>query len=207
MLSHWRVPSFTAPTLSLSLISQREGKVKITGKALIFPFNIWVKFVFFSSNLPCFLSLISHLSNLPCQRWIADDSSIDLLDSPSWVMAFNRSHLDYQRGITSGLKIKAVIAKNWYCFFAIIFSFARSCNNENNVVDSYRMTSWHCSSVWTGLEGKQTEPKLICLNRFSVRFGSKKKKKRFGCLFWSKTGPNRKCSALCWIACYFGTLI
>jgi len=59
MLSHWRVPSFTASMLSLSLISQREGKVKITGKALIFPFNIWVKFVFFSSNLSCFLSLIS----------------------------------------------------------------------------------------------------------------------------------------------------
>ena len=33
-------------------------------------------------------------------------------------------------------KIKAVIAKNWNCFFAIIFSFARSWNNENNVVDS-----------------------------------------------------------------------
>jgi len=102
-------------------------------------------------------------------------------------------------------KIKAVIAKNWYCFFAIIFSFARSCNNENNVVDSYRMASWHCSSVWTGLEGKQTErtePKLIGLNRFSVRFGSKtKKKKWFGCLFWSKIGPNRKCSALVQIVC------
>jgi hypothetical protein len=28
-----------------------------------------------------------------------------------------------------------------------------------------------------GLEGKQTEPKLIDLNRFSVQFGSKTKKK------------------------------
>jgi len=60
------------------------------------------------------------------------------------------------------------------------------------------MASWHCISVWTGLERKKTEPKLIGLNRFSVRFGSKAKKNnnRFGCLFWFKTGPNRKCSAL-----------
>jgi len=64
MLSHWRIPSFTVPMLSLSLISQHEGKVKITGKALIFSFNIWVKFVFFSSNLPCFLSLISQICHV-----------------------------------------------------------------------------------------------------------------------------------------------
>jgi len=79
MLSHWRVPSFTASMLSLSLISQREGKVKITGKALIFPFNIWVKFVFFSSNLPCFLSLISHLSSLISQTCHVRDELLMIL--------------------------------------------------------------------------------------------------------------------------------
>jgi hypothetical protein len=52
--------------------------------------------------------------------------------------------------------------------------------------------------VWKGKKPNRTEPKLIGLNRFSVRFGSKNFKKiiRFGCLFWFKTGPNRKCSAL-----------
>jgi hypothetical protein len=49
--------------------------------------------------------------------------------------------------------------------------------------------------VWKGKKPNQTEPKLIGLNRFSVRFGSKKNH-QFGCLFWFKTGPNQKCSAL-----------
>jgi hypothetical protein len=47
-----------------------------------------------------------------------------------------------------------------------------------------------------GREKNRTE-----INRFepvfsSFRFKNFKKKIRFGCLFWSKTGPNRKCSAL-----------
>jgi len=46
------------------------------------------------------------------------------------------------------------------------------------------------------LKLNQTKPKLIGLNRFSVWFGSKTKKNWFGYLFWSKTGPNRKCLAL-----------
>ena len=55
--------------------------------------------------------------------------------------------------------------------------------------------------VWKGKKPNWTEPKLIGLNRFSVRFGSVrfkklKKKIQFGYLFWFKTGPNRKCSAL-----------
>jgi len=49
-----------------------------------------------------------------------------------------------------------------------------------------------------GREKNRTELKLIGLNRFSVRFGSNFffKKIRFGCLFWFKTEPNWKCSAL-----------
>jgi hypothetical protein len=141
MLSHWRVPSFTAPMLSLSLISQREGKVKITGKALIFPFNIWVKFVFFSSNLLCFLSLISQTCHVRDELLtILPLIYLILLHGPRhkkippWLL----ERRDYfgSRSWRVSRKIKAVIAKNWYCFFAIIFSFARSCNNENNVVDS-----------------------------------------------------------------------
>jgi hypothetical protein len=51
------------------------------------------------------------------------------------------------------------------------------------------------------LEWKKTEPNRTESNRFepvfgSVRFKKLKKKIRFGCLFWFKTGPNRKCSAL-----------
>jgi hypothetical protein len=50
--------------------------------------------------------------------------------------------------------------------------------------------------VWKGKKPNWTE-----INRFepvfgSVRFKKLKKKIRFGCLFWFKTGPNRKCSAL-----------
>jgi hypothetical protein len=56
-------------------------------------------------------------------------------------------------------------------------------------------------SVWTGLEGRKTEPNRTEINRFepvfgSVRFKNYKKKNRCSCLFWSKTGPDRKCSAL-----------
>jgi hypothetical protein len=49
------------------------------------------------------------------------------------------------------------------------------------------------------LEGKKTEPNRTEINRFEPVFGSVqklKKKNRFGYLFWFKTGPNRKCSAL-----------
>jgi len=166
MLSQWRVPSFTTPMLSLSLISQREGKVKITGKALIFPFNIWVKFVFFSSNLPCFLSLISRLSNLPCQRWIADDSSIDLLDSPSWVTAFNRSHLDCQRGIISGLEAEECPekSKQWLLridtvFLQLFFPLQEVVTTRTTLLI---LTGWHLGiavrfePVWKG--NKPNEP-------------------------------------------------
>jgi hypothetical protein len=49
--------------------------------------------------------------------------------------------------------------------------------------------------VWKGKKPNRTE-----INRFEPVFGSvrfkKLKKNRFGCLFWFKTGPNRKCSAL-----------
>jgi len=48
---------------------------------------------------------------------------------------------------------------------------------------------------WFGREKNRTE-----INRFESVFGSvrfkKLKQNRFGCLFWFKTGPNRKCSAL-----------
>ena len=52
------------------------------------------------------------------------------------------------------------------------------------------------------MEKKKTEPNRTEINWFepvfgSVRFKKLKKKIRFGCLFWFKTGPNRKCSALC----------
>jgi hypothetical protein len=40
-----------------------------------------------------------------------------------------------------------------------------------------RKNSTGIISVWTGLEGEKTEPKLIGLNRFSIRFGSKTWKK------------------------------
>jgi hypothetical protein len=49
---------------------------------------------------------------------------------------------------------------------------------------------------------EKTEPNRTEINRFEPVFGSvrfkklKKNKNRFGCLFWFKTGPNRKCSAL-----------
>jgi hypothetical protein len=50
------------------------------------------------------------------------------------------------------------------------------------------------------LEGKKTEPNRTEINRFEPVFGSvrfkKLKKNQFGYLFWFKTGPNRKCSAL-----------
>jgi len=54
-----------------------------------------------------------------------------------------RSHLDCQRGIISGLEGEECPEKSkqqllridTVFFFAIIFSFARSCNNEN-IVDS-----------------------------------------------------------------------
>jgi len=177
MLSHWRVPSFTAPMLSLSLISQREGKVKITGKALIFPFNIWVKFVFFSSNLSCFLSLISHLSNLSYQRWIADDSSIDLLDSPSWVTAFNRSHLDCQRGIISGLEAEECPekSKQWLLridtiFLQLFFPLQEVVTTRTTLLI---LTGWHLGiavrfePVWKGNKPNRTE-----INQFEPVFGS-----------------------------------
>jgi hypothetical protein len=51
------------------------------------------------------------------------------------------------------------------------------------------------------MEKNRTEPNRTEINRFepvfgSVRFKKLKKKIWFGCLFWFKTGPNRKCSAL-----------
>jgi hypothetical protein len=48
---------------------------------------------------------------------------------------------------------------------------------KNVVNKKPRKNSTEIISVWTSLEGKKTEPKLIGLNRFSVRFGSKTKKK------------------------------
>jgi hypothetical protein len=51
--------------------------------------------------------------------------------------------------------------------------------------------------VWKGKKPNRTKPKLVNLNRFSVRFGLKTWKKNwFGCLFWSKTRPDQKCSTL-----------
>jgi hypothetical protein len=91
-----------------------------------------------------------------------------------------------------------------------------------NVVDKKpRKNSTGVISVWIGLEGKKLEPNRTEINRFEPVFGSVpklKKKNRFGCLFWSKTGPNRKCSALqfisidpfwylkIWWICYFKKL-
>jgi hypothetical protein len=49
-----------------------------------------------------------------------------------------------------------------------------------------------------GREKNWTEPNRTEINPFEPVFGSiqKIKKNRFGCLFWFKTGPNQKCSAL-----------
>jgi hypothetical protein len=41
------------------------------------------------------------------------------------------------------------------------------------------------------LEGKKTKPKLIGLNRFSVRFGSKTLKKKFGLVVYFGPKPDR----------------
>jgi len=91
--------------------------------------------------------------------------------------------------------LKVLIEANIYFSFSGGFLYSRGGRGWTVLVEDH----W----VWTSLEWKKTEPnrtepKLIGLNRFSVRFGSKKnfKKIRFGCLFWFKTGPNRKCSAL-----------
>jgi hypothetical protein len=48
-----------------------------------------------------------------------------------------------------------------------------------------------CCSVSIGLEGEKTEPKLIGLNRFSVRFGSKTKKNKKGLVIYFGPKPDR----------------
>jgi hypothetical protein len=63
------------------------------------------------------------------------------------------------------------------------------------------LRGWHLGiavrfePVWKGKKPNRTE-----INRFEPVFGSVRfknyKKKRFGYLFWSKTGLNWKCSAL-----------
>jgi hypothetical protein len=74
-------------------------------------------------------------------------------------------------------KIKAVITKNWYCFFAIIFFFARNCNYENNVVGSLRMASWH--GMWWRLRSRRAlsldRPLIACL-LIPIRLTQRKKK-------------------------------
>jgi hypothetical protein len=45
------------------------------------------------------------------------------------------------------------------------------------------MASWHCSSVRTSLEGKQTEPNRTEINRFEPVFGSVQKLKKTVWLF------------------------
>jgi hypothetical protein len=57
------------------------------------------------------------------------------------------------------------------------------------------LRGWHLGiafwfePVWKGKKPNRTEPKLIGLNQFSVRFGSKIKKNRFGFYFGPK--PDR----------------
>ena len=45
--------------------------------------------------------------------------------------------------------------------------------------------------VWKGEKPNQTEPKLIGLNRFSVRFGSKTKKNKIGLVVYFGPKPDR----------------
>jgi hypothetical protein len=90
--------------------------------------------------------------------------------------------------------LMVLIEANIYFSFSGGFLYSRGGRGWTVLVEDH----W----VWTGLEWKKTEPNQTEINRFepvfgSVRFGSKILKKiRFDCLFWFKTGPNRKCSAL-----------
>ena len=57
-----------------------------------------------------------------------------------------------------------------------------------------------------GLKGEKTEPKLIGLNRFSVRFGSKTKKKKTVWLFilvQNRTEPKMLSPKLGWLSMRF----
>jgi len=117
-----------------------------------------------------------------------------------------RSHLDCQReGIISGLEAEECPekSKQWLLridtvFLQLFFPLQVVTTRTTLLI----LRGWHLGiavrfePVWKGKKPNRTESKLIGLNRFSVRFGSKTKKKRFGYLFWSKTGPNRKYRAL-----------
>jgi len=117
-----------------------------------------------------------------------------------------RSHLDCQRGIISGLEAEECPekSKQWLLridtvFLQLFFPLQEVVTTRTTLLI---LRGWHLGiafwfePVWKGKKPNRTEPKLIGLNQFSVRFGSKIKKKSVWFLFWSKTGPNRKCSAL-----------
>jgi hypothetical protein len=59
------------------------------------------------------------------------------------------------------------------------------------------LTGWHLGiavrfePVWKGNKPNRTEPKLIGLNRFSVRFGSKTKKNKNGLVVYFGPKPDR----------------
>jgi len=114
-----------------------------------------------------------------------------------------RSHFNCKRGIISGLEAEKCPEKSKQWLLRIDTVFLQLCFPLQEVVATRTalliLRGWHLGnafrfeSVWKGKKPNRTEPKLIGLNRFSVRFGSKTKKNKnwFGCLFWSKTKPNQ----------------
>jgi len=99
-----------------------------------------------------------------------------------------------QPGLQCGLDLvvlMVLIEANIYFSFSGGFLYSRGGRGWTVLVEDH----W----VWIGLEGKK--PNRTEINWFEPVFGSVRfnfffKKIRFGCLFWFKTEPNWKCSAL-----------